>query len=102
MLQRWLRKLGINKQTVKARSLSEDHIPSIIICKQNLSLQEECCICLEEFNPGDSVYCIPCGHCFHVHCLLEWKQRRPTCPICETSIYGTGGIEIRKLRGHSL
>lgn len=103
MIQVWLERLGIRFNTkdanmTKKRSHSAEHIPSILICEQDLVFQNECCICLEEFDPNESVYCIPCGHYFHVHCLMEWEQRRPTCPTCETSIYGTGGLEIRKAK----
>ena len=95
MIQSWLQRLGIcrSKQTVK---ISEKHIPSIIVCEKDLIYQKECCICLEEFNPNELIYCIPCGHYFHVHCLLEWKKQRPNCPMCETSIYDSGENKCKR------
>ena len=24
-----------------------------------------------------------CGHHFHLGCIFEWAERKPTCPVCE-------------------
>lgn len=50
-----------------------------------------CSICwenLEDFNEGDHVVQLFCGHFFHIRCLNNWQQRqlrnhRPVnCPMC--------------------
>uniref|UniRef100_A0A7S0J4D9 RING-type domain-containing protein n=1 Tax=Calcidiscus leptoporus TaxID=127549 RepID=A0A7S0J4D9_9EUKA len=41
-----------------------------------------CCpLCLE--SPADTV-AVPCAHQFCAHCLAQWAQRQPTCPLCRT------------------
>ncbi|KAF3434229.1 hypothetical protein FNV43_RR25332 [Rhamnella rubrinervis] len=45
-----------------------------------------CSICLSEYQPKDTVRCIPeCNHCFHADCIDEWLRMTPTCPMCRNS-----------------
>jgi len=39
----------------------------------------ECQICLEESNTAIN---LPCKHKFHKECLLEWFEKKKTCPSC--------------------
>ena len=41
-----------------------------------------CTICQEEVLTG-SVW-LPCGHCFHIKCIVEWKKKKPKCPNCRS------------------
>ncbi|XP_051120599.1 E3 ubiquitin-protein ligase RING1-like [Andrographis paniculata] len=49
-----------------------------------------CPICMEEFdiNPDSSrpVNEVRCGHYFHKDCIVEWLQRRNTCPLCRCKV----------------
>lgn len=42
-----------------------------------------CSICLQEFEQGDRVGDLPCGHVFHANCLKTWIQRKNHCPLCQ-------------------
>lgn len=44
--------------------------------------QEECVICLEEFNTKVEVSWMPCSHLFHSQCIAEWLMRSNQCPLC--------------------
>ncbi|XP_060675315.1 putative RING-H2 finger protein ATL69 isoform X1 [Ziziphus jujuba] len=45
-----------------------------------------CSICLSEYQPNDSLRCIPeCNHCFHSDCIDEWLRMTATCPMCRNS-----------------
>ena len=45
-----------------------------------------CSICLSEYEPKDTVRCIPeCNHCFHADCIDEWLRMTATCPMCRNS-----------------
>jgi len=48
---------------------------------------DDCSICLESFQRGDTVRELPCKHCFHRSCIDEWfkreRFRRRTCPLCK-------------------
>lgn len=66
--------------------------------------QRECALCLSDFEVGDLVRILPCGHCFHQaeitnHCmgidcwLLKSKR---LCPICRMSIMEQENEEVTK------
>ncbi|CAA3003464.1 putative RING-H2 finger protein ATL21A [Olea europaea var. sylvestris] len=45
-----------------------------------------CPICLVDYNPKDTLRCIPqCEHCFHSECIDEWLRMNGTCPVCRNS-----------------
>lgn len=49
----------------------------------NTTQQQDCMICLAEFQKGDRVGDLACGHIFHADpCLKEWISRRNHCPLC--------------------
>lgn len=41
----------------------------------------QCAICLEEIPYTDTQF-TSCEHAFHKKCIMDWKQRHETCPIC--------------------
>jgi hypothetical protein len=43
-----------------------------------------CSICIEDYEPGEMIRVLPCGHAFHSDCILPWlTDRSPTCPLCK-------------------
>lgn len=48
----------------------------------------ECAICLSDFEAGDKITSLPCGHFFHLTgCVKEWlKNHARTCPTCRADI----------------
>ncbi|KAL6201212.1 hypothetical protein ACLB2K_024927 [Fragaria x ananassa] len=46
-----------------------------------------CVLCMEGFYESDSAVQqltrLPCSHCYHEHCLLQWPSEiRRSCPLC--------------------
>jgi len=51
------------------------------------SNQSECAICLSDFEKGDPVRILPCGHIFHREEVDTWLiQRKKLCPVCKADI----------------
>ncbi|KAI8552212.1 hypothetical protein RHMOL_Rhmol06G0248700 [Rhododendron molle] len=47
--------------------------------------EQQCIVCLTEFEPDAEVDRLRCGHVFHRMCLEKWlKSRKLTCPLCRT------------------
>ena len=41
-------------------------------------------MCLEDYQPGDLLRMLPCGHWFHQPCVDQWLTARSAlCPICK-------------------
>eukprot|EP00252_Welwitschia_mirabilis_P010872 TRINITY_DN24485_c0_g1_i1.p1 TRINITY_DN24485_c0_g1~~TRINITY_DN24485_c0_g1_i1.p1 ORF type:complete len:184 (+),score=13.50 TRINITY_DN24485_c0_g1_i1:102-653(+) len=58
---------------------------SMMVMRESVASQEEneCAICLVEFEDGDKVCFLPnCGHCFHKHCISQWIACQASCPTC--------------------
>lgn len=48
------------------------------------SPHEDCPICLEPLPTPATAN--PCLHAYHPHCLLQWLDLNPSCPLCKTPI----------------
>lgn len=42
----------------------------------------ECSVCLEEFNEESKTTSLPCGHTFHVDCIIKSFRKSNECPNC--------------------
>ena len=42
----------------------------------------KCVICLGEYEVGDDLRKLRCGHQYHIECVDEWLKRNSTCPLC--------------------
>jgi len=45
-----------------------------------------CSICLSDFDDGETLKKLPCGHLFHDDCVASWLQRNKRCPLCVRAI----------------
>lgn len=45
-----------------------------------------CAVCLSDFELGESLRRLPCGHFFHQDCCDTWLYRNKRCPVCIRSI----------------
>ena len=57
---------------------SSDSISSI------KSQEDVCCICLEEIEKSKLLMMSECHHKFHIRCVKEWLEQRPSCPLCNS------------------
>ena len=40
----------------------------------------QCSTCLELLTPSDDLTCTPCGHVFHMACVIQWFENKKNCP----------------------
>lgn len=53
-------------------------------------LQEDCPICYTCLNTCSHVVKTHCGHLFHKHCIMTWKESSiygSTCPLCRRNTH---------------
>ena len=59
----------------------------------------DCCICLVSLvddgsgtqrSGGDDVAALPCGHLFHLPCILQHLEHKSACPLCREQVSTTG------------
>jgi hypothetical protein len=43
---------------------------------------ETCMVCRDDQPAGCVVTRLPCGHTYHSDCILQWFERKPSCPTC--------------------
>eukprot|EP00980_Cylindrotheca_fusiformis_P005989 scaffold1284_cov108-Cylindrotheca_fusiformis.AAC.3 len=78
----------------ESSSLSEDQVYSI---RQQFSSwmnksSEECSICLEGYQPGETIgvaIAADCNHVFHEDCVVKWLQKHDQCPLCRLDLMAT-------------
>merc|ERR1719217_246908 len=62
--------------------LAEDEIGALPKVRFEQAEEQQCSICLEDFQSGELLTELPCRHFFHVECVAKWFQRSTRCPLC--------------------
>ena len=71
------------------RVISEDGEAELVHSKfvSGDNHEGSCPITQEEFADGDDVTCLPCGHSFKSHAILDWlRKSSPSCPVCRKEL----------------
>ncbi|XP_009778983.1 E3 ubiquitin-protein ligase SIRP1-like [Nicotiana sylvestris] len=64
--------------SLPATKASIEALPIIQIVEH----EEECAICLLEFQVGEKTKEMPCKHRYHSNCINKWLERHGSCPVC--------------------
>lgn len=46
----------------------------------------QCAVCLADFEIGDSLRLLACGHDFHMACVDQWLAQSGQCPVCKRAV----------------
>mmetsp|Transcript_118170 Transcript_118170/g.294771 ORF Transcript_118170/g.294771 Transcript_118170/m.294771 type:complete len:376 (+) Transcript_118170:68-1195(+) len=70
----------------RPRGADEDLIAKLPLEEYPMELltegQTSCAVCLCDFEGGEMLRRLPCGHKFHKPCIDRWLRRNKVCPLC--------------------
>ncbi|CAN4115115.1 unnamed protein product [Withania somnifera] len=72
---------GLSEETISSRLKQWNYIS--IKTEEYPEEAEPCCICREEYNDGDDLGILDCGHDFHRDCIKQWLMQKNLCPVCK-------------------
>ena len=56
--------------------------------KDNSTSDPACSICLCDYEDGDEMAKVSCGHTYHFHCIHAWAESHHRCPLCNYDMRG--------------
>ena len=57
----------------------------VVQCKRSIN-NNNCVICLSEFQIGEKIAALPCLHIFHYDCIKSWLKTDLICPVCKFEV----------------
>ncbi|KAH6836137.1 hypothetical protein C2S53_002560 [Perilla frutescens var. hirtella] len=73
---------GLNEETITSRLKQRKYAERRAVSQAET---EPCSICREEYNDGEDLGTLECGHDFHQDCIKQWLTHKNLCPICKTT-----------------
>jgi len=60
-----------------------------------------CCICLCEYEDGEKLMELPCGHSYHSECISSWCDNHVRCPLCNHDLEDSNGTGSTRENDHN-
>ena len=71
----------------QAKTAADDDVSCLEIKKLEREHEGNCPVCQCEWELGDEVRVLPCGHQFHTHCIDHWlTKHQASCPLCKKDV----------------
>jgi len=74
---------GNNVKEIKCtKRMEQKQAQKHIFKKMDDDSSKSCCVCLSDYEAGEFVCQLPCGHVYHSSCITSWCAHHVTCPLC--------------------
>lgn len=79
---------GVSSE-VMAQKLKKTRYSSLdaVVARYSQECDMKCSICQEEYEEGDELGKIECGHGYHSQCIQQWLVQKNQCPICKAAAF---------------
>ena len=74
------KRLVRNHVDPEAANLLHEPVGELMTVSDDLT--NECAICLDNFNAGEQLRVLDCGHYYHQQCVDPWLEKGKNCPKC--------------------
>lgn len=78
---------GLEKDTISSCLKSKIYAVNIDPAPTQEISELKCSICQVDFEEGNELGTLKCGHNHHFQCIEEWLLRKNQCPICKASAF---------------
>jgi len=85
----------------RARSSPQKKVPSEEEQDSKPAAQDSCCICMNDFEPGESAKINGCDHMFCFGCIEKWAERENSCPLCKARFNKIERVTKAKKKGQT-
>lgn len=69
--------------------LDKEELVEAVLLARGGEAAHACAICVEDFESGDTLRVLRCGHRFHLECVDRWlldAERQCLCPMCKAPL----------------
>lgn len=56
-----------------------------VLFNVDIKRQNQCGVCITDFEEGESACILPCWHIFHKECVDPWMKKHNSCPNCRVN-----------------
>ncbi|KAJ1380138.1 Zinc finger, RING-type [Sesbania bispinosa] len=81
--------LGEEKRGLSTNEISTCLYPYTCQSAESKSGIDRCVICQVEYEKGETLVALKCGHPYHSDCISKWLQIKKVCPICNNEVSTT-------------
>ena len=76
-----------NSGVEPADDVTMSNLKRVTVSEKDGKVGEECSICQDEYQLGETVIELTCRHFYHDECLLSWLKTNGVCPICRAHVH---------------
>ncbi|ORZ17692.1 hypothetical protein BCR42DRAFT_350017 [Absidia repens] len=94
----WVRRLFLRSKN-KKNDIENKSYPPITM---NSLEDAVCSICLSDYETGDLICKLWCGHHFHKDCVHEWLGLNSLCPLCKQNFRGKDPVTADEIHSSGI